>query len=121
MTYQFTSDNMDISPSMKSLAEEKLKSVENKIQRVHDDLRSFRVVMNKAPDQQFLVKIFAVVHGKEYFAEETGFTFETALTGAVSDMDRRLRKAKVIATEEDWEDAREAKRFDPENIEPEIQ
>lgn len=113
MNYQITSDNIEMSPSMVSLAHEKLKKVEDRLANVSEDLKSFRIVMNSAKDDQFSVKIHALVQGKEYFSEETGYTLEHAMIDAVADIERVLQKDKVISTEEEWKQTREAKHFDP--------
>lgn len=117
MQYQITSDNIEMSPSMKSLAEIKLKKLENKLTHVAEDLKSARVVMNSDKDDQFLVKMLVTVKGKEYFAEEKGYTLEYALVETIDLIERELEKDKIISTSEDWKDAREAKRFDPTDTE----
>jgi ribosome-associated translation inhibitor RaiA len=113
MNYQITSDNIEMSPSMTALAHEKMKKVEDKLQHVHDGMKSFRIVMNSMEEQQFLVKIHAMVHGKEYFVEEPGYPLENAMAVAVNRLERVLEKEKVIMNTENWEQARDAKRFDP--------
>lgn len=102
---------------MKSLAEIKLKKLENKLTHVAEDLKSARVVMNSDKDDQFLVKMLVTVKGKEYFAEEKGYTLEYALVETIDLIERELEKDKIISTSEDWKDAREAKRFDPTDTE----
>ena|SRR3989344_1143134 len=114
MNYQITSDNIEMFPSMIGLANEKMKKIEGKLVNVSDGAKSFRIVMNTAKDDQFVVKIHALVHGKEYFSEEVGYTLEHAMIDSVADIERKLQKDKVISTEEEWKQAREAKHFDPE-------
>jgi ribosome-associated translation inhibitor RaiA len=114
MNYQITSDNIEMSPSMISLANEKMKKLENKLTSIPEDAKSFRIVMNSAKDGQFTVKIHALVNGKEYFSEESSYTLEHAMIDSVDSIERNFQKDKVISTEEEWKEAREAKHFDPE-------
>lgn len=114
MQYQITSDNIELSPSMEVLAKEKMKVIETKLKHVYDDLKSFRIVMNTAPTNQFQVKIHAVVHGKEYFTDETSGTLEHALITAINELEVILGKARVFEKTKEWQQAREAKRMDPE-------
>jgi ribosome-associated translation inhibitor RaiA len=114
MQYQITSDNIEMSPSMINLAHDKTKKLEGRLVDVPDDLKSFRIVMNSDKDDQFNVKIHALIRGKEYFSQELGYTLEQALIQAVSNIDRDLQKDKIISTEEEWKETRDAKHFDPE-------
>ena len=120
MQYQITSDNIELSPSMESLAKEKMKIVETKLKHVYDDLKSFRIVMNTAPMGQFQVKIHAFVHGKEYFTEEVSGTLEHAMITAVNELEVLLRKARIFEKTKEWQQAREAKRMDPEKAAKEL-
>jgi ribosome-associated translation inhibitor RaiA len=113
MNYQITSDNIEMSPSMQTLARQKMQKIENRLDNLPDNLKSARIVMNKEKDGQFSAKIHLVIKGKEYIAEQTGFNLENALVEAVILIERDLQTDKIIQTEEDWKEAREAKRFDP--------
>ena len=116
MKYQITSDNIELSASMETLAHDKMQKLEKRLKKVYEDLKSFRIVMNSVPDGQFEVKIYGVVHGKEYFVNEVAFSLEHAMISAVDELERVLIKAKVILKEDDWDGAREAKRFDPKDL-----
>ena len=120
MNYQITSDNIQVSPSMENLAKEKMKKIETKLTNVYDEMKSFRIVMNSLPDQQFQVKIHSMVHGKEYFAEESGFTLEHALIAATSRLEKTLDKNKAFFSSKEWKAAREAKRVYPKKALEEI-
>jgi ribosome-associated translation inhibitor RaiA len=116
MNYQITSDNIQVSPSMQTLAMQKMKKLEDKLTSFPDDLKSARIVMNTVKDGQFEAKLHLVLKGKEYFAQEVGYTLENALVAVVDIVERDLHIDKIITIEEDWKEAREAKRFDPEDI-----
>lgn len=117
MQYQITSDNIQMSSSMEILAKGKVAKLENQLMQVPEDSRLVRVVMNTAPNDMFLVKLLTTVYGKEYFTEEIEYTLESALVKAVDEMERMLKKDRSVGTTQDWEEAREAKRLNPENIE----
>jgi ribosomal subunit interface protein len=113
MNYQITSDNIEVSPSMQTLARQKMQKIEHRLTHLPEDAKTVRIVMNKEKDDQFIAKIHLVISGKEYFAQHTSFTFENSLVEAVNVIERELQTDKIIKIEEDWEQAREAKRFDP--------
>ena len=71
----------------------------------------------KETAQTLSVLTGVTVKGKEYFAEEKGYTLEYALVETIDLIERELEKDKIISTSEDWKDAREAKRFDPTDTE----
>ena len=123
MQYQITSDNIQMSSSMEVLAKEKVGKLENQLKHLPEDARLIRVVMNKMPDNTFEVKLLITVRGKEYFTDEKDFLLETALIRAVDELERMLKKEKIIGTSKEWEQAREARRatdidlLDEENLE----
>jgi ribosome-associated translation inhibitor RaiA len=110
MKYQITSDNIDLSPSMIKLAEEKLAKLESRTSNVRPELKSFRVVMNTAPNETFVVKVESVIHGKKYFAEKTSYTLENSLVQSIEEIDRMLEKEQDKG--DAWNKKREQKRFD---------
>lgn len=110
MKHQITSDNIDLSQSMVELAQEKLSRLESRVSNVREELKSFRVVMNKAPNDTFEVKIEAVVHGKKYYAEKTSYTLENSLVASIEELDRMLEKEQDRS--DSWNKKREQKRFD---------
>lgn len=116
MNYQITSDNIELSPSMKSLAQTKMRKIEDRLKHIPDNLKSVRMVMNKLKDDRFEAKIHLVIKGKDYFAQELGYTLENAVVAVVDLIERDLQTDKVISTEEDWKEARDAKRFDPDDF-----
>jgi len=109
MVHQITSDNIEMSPSMTALAEEKLQKLENHLKDVSDDLKSIRVVLNSGPNEQFIARVEATVHGKTYVADETSLTLENALVEAVEDVDRQYLKGKAKKETEEWDARREMK------------
>ncbi len=102
-----------MSPSMQTLAQEKMRKIEARLQHLPDDLKTARIVMNAEKDDQFITKIHLIINGKEYFAQQRGFTLENSLIEAVALLERDLQNAKIIRTEENWKEARDVKRFDP--------
>ncbi len=117
MQYQITSDNIQMSPSMEALAKEKVAKLEKQLTHLSKESKMIRVVLNSIPDDKFEVKLLINVRGKEYFAQENDFTLESALVRAVEELERMLRKEKVIITTKDWEEARENKRTTEELLE----
>lgn len=116
MQYQITSDNIQMSPSMEVLAKEKVGKLENQLKHLPEDARLIRVVMNKMPDNTFEVKLLITVRGKEYFTDEADYLLETALVKAVDELERMLKKEKIIVSAQEWEQAREAKRATEEDL-----
>lgn len=112
MNYQITSDNIDISESMKELARQKVQVLDNKLKHIPESVKSVRVVFNKVPEDKFEVTILFVVRKKEYFAEGLEYKVETALIKAVDHLERMFEKDKIMFGAGDWEEAREAKRYE---------
>jgi ribosomal subunit interface protein len=112
MNYQISSDNMEVTESMKELAREKLSRIEERFDYIPEGSKSARVVMNTAPVEQFEVRVEINLDGNVFFTDETNYSLETALITAVEELDRQIEKSKLGS--EDWEKQREAKRFDPE-------
>ncbi|EKE00136.1 MAG: hypothetical protein ACD_22C00088G0005 [uncultured bacterium] len=109
MKYQITSDNIQISESMKVLAEEKLAKIDGRFTNIPEESKSVRVVLNTSPNDCFEVKIELTVDGHNFFTDETEHTLETALVNAVEELERQIDKSKYW--EKDWEEQRESKRF----------
>lgn len=114
MNYQITSDNMQVSESMKELAQEKISKIEPRFEKISDDSKSVRVVMNTAPVEQFQVKTELDIDGTLFFADEINYSLESALIASVEELERQIEKSKFGT--KDWEDQREAKRFQPDEI-----
>ena len=109
MPYQVTSDNIEISPSMISLAEGKLARLEHLLKDIPDDLKSIRVVLNSGPNETFIARVEASLRGRVYYGEGSGFTLENALIQAVENVDRQYVKEKSKKESEDWKAGRELK------------
>jgi len=95
MIYQITSDNIDLSPSMKSLATEKLDKVDRLLSDIDPDSKSVRIVLNKGQEEgTFTVKIHLNANGKEYFSDDTSYTLENTIINTVEEIVRMIRKDK---------------------------
>jgi len=117
MATQLLSDNMELTPSMKVLAEQKLAPLLAHIESKSRDEASLRVVMNKSDDHnKLLVKIEAEIEGKMYFGDEADFVLESALIRAVDEVDKQYLKDKEKTKERDYEKNRDLKRFDGGDI-----
>ena len=115
MTYQITSDNIDLSESMKELAREKISKIESRFPNLTEDEKQFRVVMNSAPNEKFSIKVEAKLGKKSYYSDETSFTLENALVATVEEIERMVKKDSDYSTT--WNGKRENKRFKPEEDE----
>lgn len=111
MSIQITSDNIELSPSMHELANQKLAKLQDHIPDYVAENTSYRVVMNSAPDQQFTVKIEATIKGKHFFSDETHPVLESAIIKAIEELDRQVQKEVKKDRTDDWEKQRELKRF----------
>ena len=110
MQYQITSDNIEISDSMKVLAKEKLSKIEERLNEKEHKEALARVVLNRASaDDVFRVKIELSYGGKKYFASERDYLLESAIIKAVSEVER-MRRKDDIGYVEDWKKQREIKR-----------
>ena len=95
MKYQITSDNIQISQSMKELATEKFEKVDKFLSNIDEDSKHVRIVMNSAAEEgTFLVKILLRASGKEYFADETDYGLEITLSKAIEDIITKIKKDK---------------------------
>lgn len=116
MNYQITSDNIELSESMKTLAQEKLAKLNPRLKNIPEELKSCRVVMNSAPLEQFAVKLELTLKGKMFFTDERNYNLETALILAVEELERQLEKNWSKEDEKAWEERRESKRVDEEDL-----
>jgi len=95
MNYQITSDNIEISPSMKNLATEKFDRVDRLLNDIPEGSKSVRIVLNKGSEEgSFDVKIHLNANGKEYFSDDVGYTLETALVNTIEEVVRMIKKDK---------------------------
>jgi ribosome-associated translation inhibitor RaiA len=122
MQYQITSDNIEISDSMKSLAIEKFKKIEKRLTEKEEEEALARIVLNQSSaDDEFRVKIELSYSGKKYFASEKDFKLETALIKTVEEVER-MRRKDDISYFEDWKERRKIKRqLSEEMIENELE
>lgn len=120
MQYQITSDNIEISESMKALAQEKIEKVTVRLTEKERDEALVRIVMNKSSEEdQFLVKVELQYGGKKYFSEESAYTLENALIESIGEMER-MRRKDDLSHEGDWLEHREIKRSADVLLEEEI-
>ncbi len=110
MKYQITSDNIEISESMKTLAKEKFEKIESRLTEKEKESAIVRIVLNKASeDDVFKVKIDLTLPGKKYFGQERDYSLESALIKAVGEVER-MRKKDDISYYDEWNEQREMKR-----------
>jgi len=104
---------MELTSSMKVLAEQKLAVLLGHIQQKSREEATIRVVMNKSQEpDKLLAKIEAKIEGKTYFGDDSDYTLESALIRAVDEVDKQYLKDKAKAKERDYEKNRELKRLD---------
>uniref|UniRef100_A0A7C4XHW4 Ribosome-associated translation inhibitor RaiA n=1 Tax=candidate division WWE3 bacterium TaxID=2053526 RepID=A0A7C4XHW4_UNCKA len=109
---QITSDNIEVTQSMKALAESKLEKVVQRLKDVPEDLISIRVVLNKGEaEETFESKVEITVGGKVYFANNSAFSMESALVDAIEDILRQYNKVKSKNESENWQKGRELKVY----------
>ncbi|MBI2414860.1 HPF/RaiA family ribosome-associated protein [candidate division WWE3 bacterium] len=112
---QITSDNIEVTPSMKVLAEDKITKITSRLKEVPEDLISVRVVLNKGEaDDTFDAKIEVTIKNKKYFANNTAFNLETAIISAVTDVQRQYNKDRSKNESSSWQKSREMKVFKDE-------
>lgn len=115
LNLQITSDNIEVTPSMKVLAESKLEKVIVRLKDINEDLISIRTVLNKGEAvDTFDAKVEVTVKGKKYFANSTAFTVETALINSVEDVLRQYNKDKSKSESDSWQKSREMKVYQDE-------
>ena len=116
MPLQVTSDNIEVTPSMKVLAESKVSKLLNKLKDTPDDLVDVRVVLNKGDGEGTSdAKVELSVNGKMIVGVDTDFTLESSLIKAVNDALRQYKKIKLKRIEEEWEGRRKLKKMVVEN------
>ncbi len=115
MNIQITSDNVEISQSMKTLAQEKIERILQHLKGIPEDLKDIRIVLNKAPDETYESKVEVAISGKIYFADQLDHTLESSLIKAIEEIDRQLEKDRGII-EKDWEEQRQAKFVSEEDL-----
>ncbi len=104
---------MELTPSMRALAEQKLAVLLGHIQQRSREEANIRIVMNKAQEpDKLLAKVEAWIDGKNYFGDDSDYTLESALVRAVDEVDKQYLKDKDKVKERDYEKNRELKRLD---------
>jgi len=110
MQYQITSDNIEISESMKTLAEEKFSKIEKRLTDKEVEEAMVRIVLNRSgADDEFRVKVELSYGGKKYFATERDYLLESALIKTIEEVER-MRRRDDVSYYEDWKEQRKAKR-----------
>jgi len=110
MQYQITSDNIEISESMKTLSKEKFSKIEKRLTGKEMEEAMVRIVLNKSgADDEFRVKVELSYGGKKYFATERDYLLESALIKTIKEVEKMRRKDDVSYFE-DWKEQRKAKR-----------
>lgn len=115
MQYQITSDNIEVSDSMKALAKEKFAKIEKRLTDKEKEEALARIVLNKSgAEDEFRVKIELAYGGNKYFASERDYLLESALIKTIEEVEK-MRRRDDISYYEDWKERRKIKRS---NIEP---
>jgi ribosomal subunit interface protein len=110
MIYQITSDNLEMTESMKALAQNKVSKLERYFPNTDPDLIVTRVVLNKGSEEDtFHVKLELEVAGKLYYGDETEYTLEAAIIRAIEEVEKQMEKVRS-QDEKDWEKRREMKQ-----------
>ncbi len=121
MQYQITSDNIEVSESMKTLAKEKFSKVEKRLTPKEMEEAMVRIVLNKSgADDEFRVKVDLSYGGKKYFATERDYLLESALIKTIEEVEK-MRRRDDISYYEDWKEQRKIKRtiIDPLEVQAE--
>lgn len=113
MIYQISSDNIDLSPSTKTLAHDKLSKLERFFTNYPEDAVTVRAVINTgAAEDTFEVRVDITAKGSTYFSEERDYSVETTLIKVVQEIEKQLEKDRS-KREKDWDKIREMKGVDP--------
>ncbi len=113
MPLQVTSDNMEVTPSMKVLAENKVSKLLSKLKDTPEDLIDIRVVLNRGDGEgTFDTKVELALGGKMIVGIDNDFTLESSLIKAVEDALRQFEKMKSKRTKEEWEGRRKMKMLE---------
>lgn len=114
MNIQITSDNIEITPSMKFLAHKKIDKILSKLGKgTPEDLVDLRVVLNKGNEEKtFESKLVLHIGGFQIVGTGKDYTLETSLVEAVEDSLRRYKK-KTRQETKGWKKRREMKIYSP--------
>ena len=112
MPLQVTSDNLEITPSMKALAEQKVSKILEKLVDYPEDMIDMRVVMNSgSAEGTFDAKVSFKSNGKTIVGEDFEYSLESALIKAVDDSLRQYQKEKEKKESEAWQEKRDMKIY----------
>lgn len=110
MQYQITSDNIEISESMKALAMEKFEKISSRMTEKEQEEALVRIVMNKSGGEgEFEVSVELTYSGNQYYGVDTNYTVETAIIEAIAEVERMRKKDEAIH-QDAWKEQRELKR-----------
>jgi putative sigma-54 modulation protein len=113
MKHQISSDNIELTESIKTLAQDKVSKLNRFFKNYPEDAVSLRSVINSgSAEDTFEVHIDATINGKNYFAEERDYSLESTLIKTVEEIEKQLEKARS-QNEKEWEKVREMKGVDP--------
>lgn len=99
---------------MQELAKQKFGKIEHYFDHIPEDLRKVRIVMNKGSAvDTFEVVIDLDLGTQQFYGKAVNYALETAILDAVDDVKEQYLKDKAKNDSKEWEEAREAKRFDP--------
>ena len=111
MIYQITSDNLEITESMKTIAVSKVSKLEKYFPKGTEEDLVARVVLNRGSvEDTFLAKIAIELDGKMRYGENVDYSLEGALIGAQEALEKQLRKMKT-KFESNWKKQRELKQI----------
>jgi len=111
MIYQITSDNLEITESMKTIAVSKVSKLEKYFPKGTEEDLVARVVLNRGSvEDTFLAKIAIELDGKMRYGENVEYSLEGALIGAQEALEKQLRKMKT-KFESNWKKQRELKQI----------
>jgi ribosomal subunit interface protein len=113
MKIDYVSTNMELTPSMKTLAEDKLKTLERHLNEKAKENSSVRIVLDKAAEvDMFKCKMELNVPSKRtgvYYAEEKAAQLESAIIQTVSEIVRQFKK-DMEKKNSSWKKLRNLKR-----------
>lgn len=97
---------------MKTLAEQKLERITNKLKDIPGDLVDIRVVLNKGEAEgTFVSKVELTLAGKTIFGSDSEYNLESSLIKAIDDTLRQYTKEKDKTDSTEWQHRREQKSF----------
>lgn len=113
MQYQLVSENLEITPSMKTLTDLKLGRLLPYFSDLHADSVKLKISTNKDFNDTFTTEVLLVLNGKDFIAKATNHNYETSVIDSIEIIERQIIKSKEKSTEQKWKKARKMKR--PQN------